>query len=219
MLVAKELRCRRGARTVFASLSFELHPGQVLELRGANGSGKTTLLRALAGLLPLSGGELSWNGRPVVACDTEHADRTAYLGHLNGLSTALSAAENLRFSQQLAGGDGAGDTSVFQALQAWGLDTAADRPVHILSQGQRRRLALARIRLAQRTLWLLDEPCAALDNAGESLFDAHLSEHLADGGMAVVATHRSLTVSSTSRLSIALDALPRPNSEGMLAAC
>lgn len=215
MLVAKDLRCRRGGRTVFASLSFELGSGQLLELRGANGSGKTTLLRALAGLLPLSGGELRWNGSPLLCGDTGHAARTAYLGHLNGLSVALSAVENLRFAQQLGGGV----TDIAPVLQAWGLDAAADRPVHFLSQGQRRRLALARVWSAQRKLWLLDEPCAALDNAGESLFDIRLSEHLASGGMAVVATHRTLAVPPASRLSVDLDALPRPDHEGMLAAC
>ena len=195
------------------NLSFKLNPGQVLELRGANGSGKTTLLRVLAGLAPLSGGELFWNEHPLRPGDEKHAARMAYLGHLNGLSTELSASENLRFSQQLGGGADAGT-----ALHTWGLDTAAEQPVRYLSQGQRRRLALARVWLAQRTLWLLDEPCAALDSAGEALFDTQLSAHLQAGGMAVVATHRSLTVPASALQRVDLDALSSPL-EADIAAC
>lgn len=212
MLFAKELHCRRGGRTVLANLSFELQQGCVLELRGANGSGKTTLLRVLAGLAPISGGELLWNETPPLP--DEHATRMAYLGHLNGLSTELSSEENLRFAQQLAGG---GEPAA--ALNTWGLSTMANQPVRFLSQGQRRRLALARVWLSQRKLWLLDEPCAALDHAGEQLFDAQLSAHLAAGGMAVVATHRALNVPATALQRIDLDVLPSSSSLAAIAAC
>ena len=215
MLCAKTLHCRRGGRTVLANLSFELQPGQVLELRGANGSGKTTLLRALAGLAPLSGGELLWNASPLLL--SEHATRMAYLGHLNALSSELSAAENLRFSQQLVNG---GEPAA--ALAVWGLSAQANQLVRFLSQGQRRRLALARVGLAQRTLWLLDEPCAALDSAGEQRFDAQLSAHLTSGGMAVVATHRALNVPANALQRIDLDTLSSSSnivSETAFAAC
>lgn len=211
MLSAKALQCRRGGRTVLANLSFELLPGCVLELRGANGSGKTTLLRVLAGLAPASSGELLWNASPLLT--HEHVARMAYLGHLNGLSAELSVVENLRFSQQLSDG---GDPAA--ALYTWGLSAQLDQPVRFLSQGQRRRLALARVWLAQRTLWLLDEPCAALDSSGEQLFDAQLSAHLAAGGMAVIATHRALNVPATALQRIDLDSLPS-STEVALAAC
>jgi heme exporter protein A len=197
---------------VLANLSFELHPGQALELRGANGSGKTTLLRSLAGLAPLSDGDLLWNKQGIRLGDAEHAARTAYLGHLNGLSTELTASENLRFAQQLGGG-----TDVDSAMQDWGLAKEAEQPVRYLSQGQRRRLALARVWLARRTLWLLDEPCAALDSAGEQLFDAQLSKHLEAGGMAIVATHRALSVPATALQRLNLDALLL--SKAAIAAC
>lgn len=203
MLSAKSLQCRRGGRTVLANLSFELRPGQTLELRGANGSGKTSLLRVLAGLAPLSGGDFFWNEQALRPGDTYHAARLAYLGHQNGLSAELTTTENLRFSQQMGGG-----MEPATALRAWNLESTADQAVRFLSQGQRRRLALARVWLGQRTLWFLDEPCAALDSAGESLFDAHLSRHLEAGGMAVVATHRPLAVPASSLQRIDLDTLP-----------
>ncbi len=200
-LSAHGLRCRRGGRRVFAGLSFELHPGEVLELRGANGSGKTSLLRLLAGLAQPTGGELHWQGRPLRPGDAGYASDMAYLGHLNGVSADLSALENLRFAQRLAGG-----MDPMDALQAWGLAALAGQPARRLSQGQRRRLALARVWMGRRRLWLLDEPCAALDGAGERLFDTRLAEHLQAGGAAIVATHHALTVPAGLRR-LDLDAL------------
>jgi heme exporter protein A len=185
LLQAQALACRRGGRSVFKGLSFELHAGQVLELRGANGSGKTSVLRLLAGLMPASAGSAAWSG----AGELQHD--SAYLGHSNGLSPELSAWENLRFSQQLGSGE---TVALGTALQAWGLDAVATRPVRRLSQGQQRRVALARVGLTRRRLWLLDEPCAGLDEAGERLFDTRLAEHLRGGGLAVVATHQPLRV-------------------------
>lgn len=203
ILSAQNLHCRRGGRTVLSHLSFTLAPGQILELRGANGSGKTSLLRVLAGLAPLAGGTISWDQQRLHPGDAGHAARMAYLGHQNGLSAELSALENLRFAQQLGGGS---DAAI--ALQTWDLARVAEQPVRYLSQGQRRRLALARVWLGQRALWLLDEPCAALDRAGVAMFDAQLSHHLEAGGMAVVATHRALAVPATALQRIELDALP-----------
>jgi heme exporter protein A len=190
-LSARGLRCRRGGRRVFAGLSFELRPGEVLELRGANGSGKTSLLRLLAGLAQPSGGALHWQGRPLLPGDAAYD---------------LTAAENLHFAQRLAGGAGAcADPAA--ALQAWGLAALAAQPARRLSQGQRRRLALARVWMGRRRLWLLDEPCAALDSAGERLFDTRLAEHLQAGGAAIVATHHALTVPSAHLRRLDLDAL------------
>ena len=205
-LSARGLRCRRGGRRVFAGLSFELRPGEVLELRGANGSGKTSLLRLLAGLAQPSGGALHWQGRPLLPGDAAYACDMAYLGHLNGVNADLTAAENLHFAQRLAGGAGAcADPAA--ALQAWGLAALAAQPARRRSQGQRRRLALARVWMGRRRLWLLDEPCAALDSAGERLFDTRLAEHLQAGGAAIVATHHALTVPSAHLRRLDLDAL------------
>ena len=181
------MQCRRGGRTLLKDVSFSVAPGQIVELRGSNGSGKTTLIRVLAGLTPPFGGTLRWHGAPLSRGDDTYARQMAYLGHQNALSAELSATENLRFFQHLHSGvvhDPA------QALQAWGLAHVAHHPVRRLSQGQCRRLALARVWARQCGLWLLDEPCAALDDAGAKLLDARLTEHLQRGGMAVVATHR-----------------------------
>lgn len=235
VLSALDLRCRRGGRLVLAGLNFELRPGELLELRGANGSGKTTLLRLLAGLAPLTGGTLAWGGQVLRPGDAAHARRVAYLGHLNGLSADLTATENLRFARQLDDPLGAGGQALLPALvdgpspaialQAWGLAAQAQLPVGRLSQGQRRRLALARVWMARRPLWLLDEPCAALDAAGERLFDERLTAHLRAGGSAVVATHRALDVPAALLRRLDLDSLPRPAParlalpEDALAAC
>lgn len=216
MLSAHSLHCRRGGRTVLKNLDFTISPGQVLALHGANGSGKTSLLRVLAGLAPLASGQLLWGEQSLQPGDAGHAARMAYLGHQNGLSTELSATENLRFLQQLGGG-----TEVAATLQTWDLLPVAEQPVRYLSQGQRRRLALARVWLGQRALWLLDEPCAALDSAGVTMFDAHLSQHLEAGGMAVIATHRALDVPASSLQRLDLDTLPLNSllNEDTYAAC
>ncbi|KAF1050155.1 cytochrome c biogenesis heme-transporting ATPase CcmA [Xylophilus sp.] len=208
-LAAAGVRCRRGGRNVLPLVDFDLRAGQVLELRGANGSGKTSLLRLLAGLTPASAGELHWNGRRLRPVDAGYAAQMAYLGHLNGLSPHLSAAENLRLGLRLSGGAPA--EAVPAALATWGLAALAGQPVRRLSQGQRRRLALARVTLGQRALWLLDEPYAALDRASEDLLDAQLTAHLEHGGAAVIATHRPLGVPATMLRTLQLDALPQPS--------
>lgn len=207
-LRAEALACRRGGRAIFSGLSFELWPGQALELRGANGSGKTSLLRLLAGLTPAAAGSLCWDGQPLRPGDPTHRQDFAYLGHHNALSAELTALENLRFAQQLGGGPGDA-TALQQALQTWDMAPRAIQPLRRLSQGQQRRVALARVGLGRRRLWLLDEPCAGLDEAGERLFDARLAEHLAGGGLAVVATHQALRLPSEARCLLALPASPR----------
>lgn len=208
-LSVEALACRRGGRTLFAGLSFDLRPGQALELRGANGSGKTSLLRLLAGLAPSAAGTLCWDGQPLRPGDPTHRRDFAYLGHHNALSAELTALENLQFSQQL-GGDRCDAVALQQALEAWGMAPRASQPLRRLSQGQQRRVALARVGLGPRRLWLLDEPCAGLDEAGERLFDARLAEHLAGGGLAVVATHQALRLPPEARCLLALPASRLP---------
>ncbi|MBS0451237.1 MAG: cytochrome c biogenesis heme-transporting ATPase CcmA [Proteobacteria bacterium] len=190
-LRAQGLSFSRGGRRVFEGIGFELRPGELLQVLGANGSGKTSLLRVLGGLLPADEGELCWGGEPVRGGQGEFLQAVAYLGHTNGIDADLSGAENLRFAARMAGVDDS-PASIADALRSMGLDPASPAPVRTLSQGQRRRVALARLALLRRALWLLDEPVSSLDAASSERFFAQLDGHLRAGGMAVVATHEVL---------------------------
>ncbi|MGG5808807.1 heme ABC exporter ATP-binding protein CcmA [Falsiroseomonas sp. CW058] len=186
MLEAQDLACWRGERPVFAGLSFTLPPGGALLLTGANGAGKSTLLRLLAGLLPAAEGRLLWRGEDVAADRVAHAARLRYLSHQDALKPSLSVAENLRFYARLWGGE------VAPALDALGLGALSDLPGRVLSSGQKRRLALARLALAPAALWLLDEPTVGLDAASVARLGALLAEHRARGGAVIAATHLPL---------------------------
>ena len=177
----RSLVCRRGEKLVFRDLDFDLAPGGVLLLRGPNGSGKSSLLRLMAGLSKPAGGELTW-AKAAVGTDMEaHRRRLAFLGHLDGIKSGLSAGENLAFW--------CGRPAVAPALGARGIEYLDGLPARFLSAGQRRRLALARILARHVPLWLLDEPTNALDDEAEGLFAAALAHHRAEGGMAVIASH------------------------------
>jgi heme exporter protein A len=175
------LTCQRGERLVFQGLDFSLSPGGLLLLRGPNGSGKSSLLRLMAGLLQPAEGSLTWAGAAISRDGDAHRWRLAFLGHLDALKPALSTAENLAFW--------CGRDAVQPALSAWGIEHLAERPARLLSQGQRRRLALARILASKATLWLLDEPTNALDDEAVTIFARCLARHRAAGGMAVIALH------------------------------
>jgi heme exporter protein A len=184
-LTVTELTCIRGGRAVIRDLSFELADGEVLALRGPNGAGKSTLLRALAGLLPAAG-RVALDGRALGDDPDAHAERVAYAGHLDAVKPQLTVAENLAFWAALYGGDPAA------ALAAWGLGGIADRPAHLCSAGQKRRLGLVRILLAPRRLWLLDEPTVALDADAVARLVEAVRRQRAGGGLAVIATHAPL---------------------------
>lgn len=176
LLYVRDLAVARGGLRAVEGISFDLMPGQALILRGPNGVGKTTLIRCLAGLQPCVAGHID-----------APADSIAYAGHADGLKPALSVAENLRFWASVFGGG-----AIDAALQGMNLTALRDRPAHMLSAGQKRRLGLARLMVTGRPLWLLDEPTVSLDTASVALFAEMLRAHLDSGGGAVIATHIDL---------------------------
>ncbi|MCX8133072.1 MAG: heme ABC exporter ATP-binding protein CcmA [Roseococcus sp.] len=186
MLEAQQLACWRGERLVFADLSFSLAPGEALLLTGANGAGKSSLLRLLAGLIPAAEGRLLWAGEDALADRVAHGARLRYLGHQDALKPAFTARENLAVFARLWGGE------VEAALAALELLPLADLPARVLSSGQKRRLALARLALAPVPLWLLDEPSVGLDAASVARLGPLFAAHRAAGGMVVAATHLPL---------------------------
>jgi heme exporter protein A len=192
-VTATDLTAVRGGRTVFAGLSFTLGAGETLVVTGPNGAGKSTLLRLVAGLLAPVAGSIAIEPAPGGGFDAS----LHYLGHLDGLKTALSVRQNLEFWRALWHGK-----PVAPALEAVGLVNLADLPVGVLSAGQRRRVALARLLLAERPLWLLDEPATALDAAGEATLGRVIAAHLAAGGLAMVATHGDLPLVPTATLAL-----------------
>lgn len=194
MLEGQELACWRGERAVFAGLSFRLQAGGALLLTGPNGAGKSSLLRVLAGLIPAAEGRLLWDGNDALADRVAHAARLRYLGHGDALKPSLTAAENLGFYARLWGGE------VGPALAALGLADLSDLPARVLSSGQKRRLALARLALAPAGLWLLDEPTVGLDAASVDRLGRLLAEHRGRGGMVLAATHLPLPLPGAGEL-------------------
>lgn len=187
-LAALGLSAWRGERRLFHDLRLALAPGQFLHVHGPNGSGKTTLMRILCGLTLPEEGEVRWRGQRIAKCAPEYRRELLYVGHANGVKRELSALENLRVARAL----GAHPTraplaEVLARLQLAGLAAA---PAGSLSAGQQRRLALARLLACRARLWILDEPFAALDRAGNEMLEALLDEHLAAGGLAVLSSHQ-----------------------------
>jgi heme exporter protein A len=180
--------CVRGGRPVFAGLDFATSSGEVLAVTGPNGSGKTSLLRLIAGLLQPAEGSIALDGGED---ELTLAEQAHYQGHRDALKPALSVMENLTFWRDFLGGETA-DAS--ESLAAVGLDHAAHLPAAYLSAGQRRRLSLARLLTVRRPIWLMDEPTAALDAAGQDLFVTLMRDHLARGGLIIAATHGPLGI-------------------------
>jgi heme exporter protein A len=201
LLDVADLACRRGGRPVFDHLSFALGAGQLLALTGRNGSGKTTLLRALALMVRPTAGTVLWQGTDVQANPEVWRGRLAWLGHLDGLKGDLTVRENLLAAERLRGGASTEDR-LDVALVAMDLSSLASRAVRTLSAGQRRRTALARVMLTGAPLWLLDEPLNALDGPAQQAFRLALQQHLADGGLAIAATHADLGIAGASMLEL-----------------
>ena len=187
------LACVRGERLVFEGLDFSLAAGGALAVMGPNGSGKTSLLRLAAGLAAPAAGSFTWDGAPISESPEAHHARTAFVGHLNAVKPAFTAAEDVRFWMRFRGG-GVGRTDAAAALARFGIESLAEVPARLLSAGQRRRLALARLAASPARLWLLDEPTVALDDDAVAALMAFVAEHRAGGGAVMVATHQALAL-------------------------
>ena len=194
VLRGEQLAAIRGERLVFEQLSFAVPAGGALLLVGPNGSGKSTLLRLLAGLKRADAGRVLWNGADITLDPGGHATRLAYLGHQDAVKPGFTVAENFFHCRT---------DQVTRALGALDLGKLADLPARMLSAGQKRRLALARLAARQARLWLLDEPTLGLDTASVALFGNMLAAHRADGGVVVAATHLPLPMNGTTTLELA----------------
>ena len=205
-LQAHKLACIRGDLQLFSDLNFELQPGDALWVTGANGSGKTSLLRMLCGLSAPAEGEVRWNGRNIRSLREEFCGKLIYLGHLNGVKDDLLAWENLVVAAALAGHPVSSDAA-HAALEQLGLGRAADLPTRALSQGQRKRVALARLSLGRsKPLWILDEPFTALDQSAVAALCGTISKHLSGGGMVAYTTHQEIDLSAKRALRLDMNA-------------
>ena len=185
-LVVENLTCRRGLRTIFKDLSFSVEAGRGLLLTGANGSGKTTLLRMLAGFIEQAEGVVRLDGGDE---ELELAEQCHYVGHHNGIKHSFTALENLQFLGEYLGGD-----NFKEAIDTFALHGLEDIPAAIMSAGQKRRLGLSRLVLVKRPIWFLDEPSVSLDVQSVEILAGVVSKHIANGGIAIAATHVPLGV-------------------------
>jgi len=199
-LAAHDVSCQRGGRLLFEGLSFSLSPGEALLVTGPNGAGKTSLLRMIAGLLPLHGGRFEAGDRATPLPELCH-----YVGHLNGIKGSLSLAENVAFWADFLGG-GTGDLET--VFQDFGLGSIETLPAGLLSAGQKRKLSLMRLFAAPRPIWLLDEPSVSLDRASVTVLGKAVAKHLAEGGIAVVASHTPLKVKFARELALKREHAP-----------
>lgn len=200
MLEAVDLECVRGDRPLFSHLSFSLKPGELLHVTGANGTGKTTLLRTLCGLTRAHAGEIRWRGNAIQKLGDDYHSDLAYIGHANGIQGDLSPLENLGVAASLGGN--AHDEQILATLERLGLAAFRHFPSKILSQGQKRRLALARLLVEHKPLWILDEPLSGLDVDSVALMTTILIEHLSRGGLIIITSHQEIDVETKSILHI-----------------
>lgn len=195
MLSVANLECARGDRRLFTDLAFTLEPNTLLHVHGPNGSGKTTLLRTVCGLvLPVSG-EIAWNGTNIRKLKEDYLKEVFYLGHHNALKDEMDALENLQVSTRLAGHP-ASEANIIKALRRMGLKGREELPTKVLSQGQKRRVALARLLLTNASLWILDEPFTALDVTAVKLLAEVIAEHIAKTGMVILTTHQEAEIAT-----------------------
>jgi heme exporter protein A len=204
LLEAIAIECTRGDRPLVSGLSFSVQSGELLHVAGSNGSGKTTLLRTLCGLSKPNAGEIHWDGTPIQELDDEYRCHLAYVGHSDAVQGELTPLENLRTAGCLAGGGEVSDAR--PALERVGLSSLSRLPAKLLSQGQKRRLALARLLLAPKRLWILDEPFSGLDARSVAVIEDLLGEHLDVHGMVVITSHQEHAWRARTVRRISLDA-------------
>ncbi len=190
-LSADDLTLFRGERCLFKGLSFALNPGELLLLEGRNGSGKTSLLRAIAGLIELESGELSWDGEPVRSNRQAFHSALVWMAHRVGFKADLTLVENLKFESHLRAQSGKDLDEVLKRLD---IDRLKRLPLRSLSAGQQRRVALARMLLSRVPLWLMDEPFTNLDREGRTLVMQLTTEHLDRDGMCIMAAHQDIEI-------------------------
>ena len=219
MIEAVDLTCERGERLLFERLSFTAENGTLLRIAGPNGTGKTSLLRIMCGLLEATAGEIRWKGGNIRRLREEYWKDLVYVGHLNGVKDDLTVRENLRVSVRVAGRH-ATEPRIAQALDAVGLAGFEGTMARFLSQGQRRRVALARLYVSEAVpLWILDEPFTALDVRGVANLSALIARHIEGGGTAVLTTHQEVPVDATRRKRVDLGSPAAVPAEAEDAAC
>ena len=197
LLEVNKLGCVRGDRRLFSGLDLSLPAGTFLQVTGPNGSGKTSLLRILCGLLAPAEGEIKWEGENIRSLGEDYFTSVTYLGHRPGVKDELSGIENLRISNALNGVTVSKDRAR-DVLTRMGLGGRESLPARLLSEGQRRRVGLGRLLTCNTKLWLLDEVMTSLDKGAVGLIRSLIEEHLARGGIAIVATHQDLQVATAS---------------------
>lgn len=197
MLEVRQLASVRGDRRLYRDLTFSLGAGELLYLHGHNGSGKTTLLRTVCGLMSETSGEVCWQGLNIRKQQDEYAEAVLYIGHKNGVKNDLTAVENLLFSCELDNLELDRESAV-SALVKMGLRGHEDLPARVLSQGQKRRVALARLLVSKTTFWVLDEPFTALDVAAVDLLQQVIRDHVANQGMVMLTTHQEVALTTGS---------------------
>ncbi|HCK77123.1 MAG TPA: heme ABC transporter ATP-binding protein CcmA [Gammaproteobacteria bacterium] len=203
MLKAHSITCIKGDRLLFEDLCLQVQPGEVCQIHGSNGVGKTALLRILCGLTLPEGGEVFWNSTPIRKDPGNFQADLTYVGHSNGIKMDLTPRENLAFALTLQ--SSSPGASIDEALEKVGLGMFQHLPCRVLSAGQRRRVAIARLYLSRAPLWVLDEPLGAIDAEGVQSIENAIQDHLNEDGMAILTTHQPLSVKHTVIRAVHLD--------------